>query len=209
LLMIVHADRYDWRSLDTAPVGEDVTLLVREGRGRRYGLPYPCRRTAAGWISGTGPSLRRRTKSQHWTAHVRARCATNIWTCARSKRCHGRRARPESGWSSVVRIAALFDPNGGLFLSWSLAPELRPNKTRCLFIRLSLVQGGYRLIARREGETARLVTRRGFDQPLSGRRRCRRQPAGTRGLGSPSKSNVRPATSTKLRRPRWLMKLTN
>jgi len=34
--MIVRADRYDWRSLDIAPVGEDVTLLVREGRGRRY-----------------------------------------------------------------------------------------------------------------------------------------------------------------------------
>src|SRR5580704_137286 len=46
--MIVRADRYDWRSLDTAPVGEDVTLLVREDRrGRRYRLPYPCRRTAA------------------------------------------------------------------------------------------------------------------------------------------------------------------
>jgi hypothetical protein len=32
LLMIVRADRYDWRSLDTAPVDEDVTLLVSEGR---------------------------------------------------------------------------------------------------------------------------------------------------------------------------------
>jgi hypothetical protein len=30
--MIVRADRYDWRSLDTAPVDEDVTLLVSEGR---------------------------------------------------------------------------------------------------------------------------------------------------------------------------------
>jgi hypothetical protein len=41
--MIVRADRYDWRSIDTAPLDEDVTLLVREGRGRRYRLPYPCR----------------------------------------------------------------------------------------------------------------------------------------------------------------------
>jgi hypothetical protein len=41
----------------TAPVGEDVTLLVREGRGRRYRLPYPCRRTAAGRISSSNGTL--------------------------------------------------------------------------------------------------------------------------------------------------------
>jgi hypothetical protein len=28
--MIVRADRYDWRSIDTAPLDEDVTLLVTE-----------------------------------------------------------------------------------------------------------------------------------------------------------------------------------
>jgi hypothetical protein len=43
--MIVRADRYDWRSIDTAPLDEDVTLLVREGRGRRStSVPVPADR---------------------------------------------------------------------------------------------------------------------------------------------------------------------
>jgi hypothetical protein len=45
VLMIVRADRYDWRSIDTAPLDEDVTLLVREGRGRRStSVPVPADR---------------------------------------------------------------------------------------------------------------------------------------------------------------------
>jgi hypothetical protein len=28
--LLMGADRYDWRSIDTAPLDEDVTLLVRE-----------------------------------------------------------------------------------------------------------------------------------------------------------------------------------
>ena len=45
LPMIMRADRFDWRPLDTAPVDEDVTLLVTEGRGRRYRLPPADRHT--------------------------------------------------------------------------------------------------------------------------------------------------------------------
>src|ERR1700683_3321807 len=36
----------DWRPIDTAPWEEDVTLLVTDGRGEPYPIPYPCKRTA-------------------------------------------------------------------------------------------------------------------------------------------------------------------
>jgi hypothetical protein len=53
--MGVLADRYEWRPIaDAAPLDEDVTLLVTDGRGDPYRLPYPCRRTAAGWVSSSG-----------------------------------------------------------------------------------------------------------------------------------------------------------
>jgi hypothetical protein len=71
--MIVRVDRYDWRSLDIAPVGEDVTLLVREGRhGRWYRLPYPCRRTAAGWIDSSNGTLQTVTPIK-WKPYIRSR----------------------------------------------------------------------------------------------------------------------------------------
>jgi hypothetical protein len=70
--MIVRADRYDWRSIDTAPVDEDVTLLVGEGRGRRYRLPYPCRRTAAGWIDSSNGTPQTVTPIK-WKPYIRGR----------------------------------------------------------------------------------------------------------------------------------------
>jgi hypothetical protein len=70
--MMVRADRFDWRPLDTAPVGEDVTLLVTEGRGRRYRLPYPCRRTLAGWISSSNGTLQT-IKPVKWKPYIRSR----------------------------------------------------------------------------------------------------------------------------------------
>jgi hypothetical protein len=71
--MIVRADRYDWRSIDTAPVDEDVTLLVSEGRrGRWYRLPYPCRRTAAGWIDSSNGTLQTVTPIK-WKTYIRSR----------------------------------------------------------------------------------------------------------------------------------------
>jgi hypothetical protein len=70
--MIVRADRYDWRSIDTAPVDEDVTLLVREGLGRRYRLPYPCRRTVVGWIDSTNGTLQTVTPIK-WKPYIRSR----------------------------------------------------------------------------------------------------------------------------------------
>jgi hypothetical protein len=34
----------DWRLVDTAPLNQDV-------RGEPYPIPYPCKLTAAGWVS--------------------------------------------------------------------------------------------------------------------------------------------------------------
>ena len=44
----------DWRPIDTAPWEEDVTLLVTDGRGEPYPIPYPCKRTAdSGWVNSS------------------------------------------------------------------------------------------------------------------------------------------------------------
>ena len=40
-----------WQSLDSAPVDEDVMLLVTDGPSEPYPLKLPCRLTAAGWVS--------------------------------------------------------------------------------------------------------------------------------------------------------------
>ncbi len=45
--------RYDWRPMEDAPFDEDVELLVMDFCGSFYGLRYPCRRTAEGWVSST------------------------------------------------------------------------------------------------------------------------------------------------------------
>jgi hypothetical protein len=48
----------DWRPIDTAPLNEDVTLLVTDGRGDPYLIPYPCRRIAAsGWVNSSKGNL--------------------------------------------------------------------------------------------------------------------------------------------------------
>ncbi len=45
--------RYDWRPMEDAPFDEDVELFVMDFCGSFYGLRYPCRRTAEGWVSST------------------------------------------------------------------------------------------------------------------------------------------------------------
>jgi hypothetical protein len=48
----------DWRPIDSAPLNEDVTLLVTDGRGDPYLIPYPCRRIAAsGWVNSSKGNL--------------------------------------------------------------------------------------------------------------------------------------------------------
>ena len=47
------ADKYDWLPIDTAPLEEEVTLLVTDGRGDPYRIPYPCKRTVGGWVNAS------------------------------------------------------------------------------------------------------------------------------------------------------------
>jgi hypothetical protein len=50
----MHLFAGDWRLIDTAPLDQDVTLLVTDGRGEPYRIPYPCKRTAeAGWVTSS------------------------------------------------------------------------------------------------------------------------------------------------------------
>jgi hypothetical protein len=57
-LMPVFVDKYGWQPIDSAPLDEDVSLVVTDSRGGDpYRLPYPCRRTAAGWVSSSKGSL--------------------------------------------------------------------------------------------------------------------------------------------------------
>jgi hypothetical protein len=49
---------YSWKSLESAPLDEDVTLQVTDGRGEPYILVNASRLTAAGWVSsGKGTTL--------------------------------------------------------------------------------------------------------------------------------------------------------
>jgi hypothetical protein len=55
--MRTFADKYDWLPIDTAPWEEDVTLLVTDGRGEPYRIPYPCKLTASGWVNSPKGTL--------------------------------------------------------------------------------------------------------------------------------------------------------
>jgi hypothetical protein len=48
---------FGWLPIEAAPVDEDVTLVVADGRGEPYRLPNPCRLTASGWVSSKGTLL--------------------------------------------------------------------------------------------------------------------------------------------------------
>jgi hypothetical protein len=42
---------YGWKPLESAPLDEDVSLQVTDGRGKPYTLVNASRLTAAGWVS--------------------------------------------------------------------------------------------------------------------------------------------------------------
>jgi hypothetical protein len=43
----------NWSPIESAPLDEDVILLVTDGRGEPYTLPNPSRLTASGWVSSS------------------------------------------------------------------------------------------------------------------------------------------------------------
>jgi hypothetical protein len=66
-------DGYGWQPIDSAPLDEDVSLMVTDGRGgEAYRLPYPCRHTAAGWVSSSKGSLQTVTPLK-WKPHYMQR----------------------------------------------------------------------------------------------------------------------------------------
>jgi hypothetical protein len=50
---------FEWHPIEEAPLDEDVELFVTDVYGSFYGLRYPCRRTADGWVSSvSGKALK-------------------------------------------------------------------------------------------------------------------------------------------------------
>jgi hypothetical protein len=49
--MRISAENYGWNPIESAPLDEDVTLQVTDGRGEPYALLNPSRLIAAGWVS--------------------------------------------------------------------------------------------------------------------------------------------------------------
>jgi hypothetical protein len=52
-VMRVFQENYGWNPIESAPFDEDVTLQVTDGRGGPYRIPYPCKRTASGWVNSS------------------------------------------------------------------------------------------------------------------------------------------------------------
>jgi hypothetical protein len=42
-----------WKPIESAPLDEDITLQVTDGRGKPYILVNACRLTATGWVSSS------------------------------------------------------------------------------------------------------------------------------------------------------------
>jgi hypothetical protein len=79
--MPTFSERFGWKPIDTAPLDQDVALMVTDG-GKPYLLNGPFKLTAAGWVSsGKGTPLT--VTPLQWKPHV-----------ARPKPTTRRRVRP-------------------------------------------------------------------------------------------------------------------
>jgi hypothetical protein len=58
------SERYGWKPIDSAPVDQDVALIVTDG-GKPYLLNGPFKLTAAGWVS-SGESTRLAVTPLQW-----------------------------------------------------------------------------------------------------------------------------------------------
>jgi hypothetical protein len=45
------SEKFGWLPIDTAPIDQDVMLIVTDGQGEPYAVLKPFRLTAAGWVS--------------------------------------------------------------------------------------------------------------------------------------------------------------
>ena len=58
-----------WKSIDTAPEGEDVTLVVVDAEGETYTLNFPCRLQNGVWVN----SVKRtplKVQPTHWRIYA-------------------------------------------------------------------------------------------------------------------------------------------
>jgi hypothetical protein len=70
--MRVPPENYGWNPIESAPLDEDVTLQVTDGRGKPYILVSASRLTAAGWVSSSkGTPLA--VKPMKWRPYFPAR----------------------------------------------------------------------------------------------------------------------------------------
>jgi hypothetical protein len=54
----VFSEKFGWQPIDTAPIEQDVMLIVTDGQGEPYSVLKPFKLTAAGWVSsGKGTPL--------------------------------------------------------------------------------------------------------------------------------------------------------
>jgi hypothetical protein len=92
--MRVFSERFGWKPIDTAPIDQDVALIVTDG-GEPYSVNGPLRLTAAGWVSsGKGtplavtplqwkPYVPRPKKCPRGTREAGAHCTAHQPACAR------------------------------------------------------------------------------------------------------------------------------
>ena len=61
-----------WNGVDTAPAEVPLQVLVNDGSGSDYLLPYPCKLTPDGWVNAaTGSPLQ--VRPTYWKVHLETR----------------------------------------------------------------------------------------------------------------------------------------
>ena len=61
-----------WNGVDTAPAEVPLQVLVNDGSGSDYLLPYPCKRTPNGWVNAATRSPLQ-VRPTYWKVHVETR----------------------------------------------------------------------------------------------------------------------------------------
>jgi hypothetical protein len=66
--MRMFSERFGWKPIDTAPIDQDVALIVTDG-GKPYSLNGPFKLTAAGWVS-SGKGTRLAVTPLQWKPYI-------------------------------------------------------------------------------------------------------------------------------------------
>jgi hypothetical protein len=91
-----------WKLAEDAPLGIALQVQVTDGSGDFYLLPFPCRLTAAGWVSAvTGTALA--VNPTYWKLHVEPLPSKRAWMRRSSRR----------GATPPAQSPRVSDPQGG------------------------------------------------------------------------------------------------